>query len=77
MVRFILLVLVSVNLVACQTSKKVIVDKNGGTTAVVNPKLTKPETRKVWVDDKIEDDGQSMTEGHWRYFILRGPSWAR
>ena len=42
-----------------------------------NPKLTKPVVRRVWIPEKIEDDGHVMIEGHWRFEIQAGSSWSR
>ena len=59
----------------CQTAKPVADLSKGKSDS--NPKLTKPVVRKVWVPEKIEDDGHVMIEGHWRYEIQSGSSWSR
>ncbi len=70
-----LVILLCPILFGCQTSKPVV--DNAKPKSDSNPKLTKPVVRKVWVPEKIEDDGHVMIEGHWRYEIQSGSSWSR
>ena len=59
---------------ACQTKPKVT-DANSEPNQ--NPKLTKPVVRRLWIPQKIEDDGRVMIDGHWRYEIERDSTWSK
>ncbi len=39
-----------------------------------DPFLTKPEVRKVWVDDKVEDN--QLIKGHYIYVIEKNSQWS-
>ena len=41
----------------------------------IDPRLTRPEVRKVWVPDKIS--GDEYEAGHWKYVIQKNSSWAK
>lgn len=76
MKKYSVVILLCLILEACQSSPKVVTDRNGKENLEVSPKITKPIVRKIWIPEKIEDDGQTMIGGHWKYFIERGSSWA-
>lgn len=76
MIRFALLILCCGFIGSCQSSPKISTDKNGKENSEPAPKLTKPVVRKIWIPEKIEDDGLTMTGGHWKYLIDRGSTWA-
>lgn len=75
MIRSIYLLFICATLVSCQSSQKSS-NKNEKETLEQAPKLTKPIVRKIWIPEKIEDDGLTMTGGHWKYLIDKGASWA-
>lgn len=60
---------------ACQTKPKVTDVKPNQQNQ--NPKLTKPVVRRLWIQQKIEDDGRVMIDGHWRYEIERDSTWSQ
>ena len=76
MIRYIFLISICSLVISCQTAQKKSADKNVKENSDTAPKLTKPEVRKIWIPDKIEDDGLTMTGGHWKYLIDRGATWA-
>lgn len=39
------------------------------------PKLTRPDVRKVWVPDQIHDNVYEM--GHWQYVIDKQSVWSK
>ncbi len=76
MIRSALLISICLLIISCQTAQKNSNDKNVKENTEAAPKLTKPVVRKIWIPDKIEDDGLTMTGGHWKYLIDRGATWA-
>jgi hypothetical protein len=76
LIRFIYFISICAALVSCQTSPKNAPNKNEKETLEAAPKLTRPVVRKIWIPEKIEDDGLTMTGGHWKYLINKGASWA-
>ncbi len=76
MIRYVFLIVPLAAMISCQTPPKNSIDKNGKENTDVQPKLTKPVVRKIWISEKIEDDGLTMTGGHWKYLIDRGATWA-
>ena len=76
MIRYMLLISFCGFIISCQSSPKISTDKNGKENLEPAPKLTKPVVRKIWIPEKIEDDGLTMTGGHWKYLIDRGSTWA-
>lgn len=76
MIRNVYLVSICVVLVSCQTLPKNPPIKNEKETLEAAPKLTKPIVRKIWIPEKIEDDGLTMTGGHWKYLIDKGATWS-
>jgi hypothetical protein len=41
------------------------------------PLLTRPEVRRIWVDEKIDDNGRVYEEGHFKYIIDRNSVWSK
>lgn len=76
MIRYAFLIISCGFIISCQSSPKILTDKNGKENLEPAPKLTKPVVRKIWILEKIEDDGLTMTGGHWKYLIDRGSTWA-
>ena len=76
MFRIIYLIPFCLFLTSCQTSSKNFSKDKNKESSEVAPKLTKPVVRKIWIPEKIEDDGLTMTGGHWKYLIDKGSSWA-
>ena len=72
--RLVLVTLALCITTACQTKPKVTDAKS---VPNQNPKLTKPVVRRLWIPQKIEDDGRVMIEGHWRYEIERDSTWSK
>jgi hypothetical protein len=68
-----LLTVLLVGAVACSNSQK----RNSASNAPeeFNPKLTRPEVRKVWVPDRIS--GEEYESGHWKFLIQKNSSWAK
>ena len=75
MVRAISIALAVAFVAGCKSKPKVT-DVKPDTPATA-PKITKPNVRRSWIPQRIEDDGKIMEEGHWRYEILGGSSWSR
>ena len=75
MVRVISIALAVAFATGCQSKPKVTDVKPD--TQSTAPKITKPNVRRSWIPQRIEDDGKIMEEGHWRYEILGGSSWSR
>lgn len=75
MIRIVSILCIISLVTGCRSSPKVPTH-NEKENPDLAPKLTKPVVRKIWVPDKIEDDGLTMTGGHWKYFIDKGASWA-
>lgn len=64
----IFVILLVLTLASCTTPKKKE-DPN------LDPRLTRPEVRKVWVPDKIS--GDEYEGGHWKFVIQKNSSWAK
>lgn len=73
--RYLLALLALTVLTNCQTKPKVTDAKSNEPNK--NPKLTKPVVRRLWIPQRIEDDGRVMIDGHWRYEIERDPTWSK
>ena len=41
------------------------------------PKLTKPVTRRVWVDPEISENGTVYIDGHWKYLLMKDAQWTK
>ncbi len=59
---------------ACQTKPKA--DSKTEDESKV-PKLKKPVVRRIWVPEKIEENGLIWEEGHWRYEVEKNATFAR
>jgi hypothetical protein len=76
MFRIIFLIPFCLLLISCQTASTKFSKEKSKESLEAAPKLTKPVVRKIWIPEKIEDDGLTMTGGHWKYLIDKGSSWA-
>jgi hypothetical protein len=63
-------------LISCQSLPKVQSAKSSDARSNV-PKLTKPVVKRVWVPEKIEENGSVFEEGHWRYLLQHNSNWSR
>ncbi len=63
-------------LISCQTKPKAADGKAGDDDSKV-PKLKKPVVRRIWVSEKIEENGLIWEEGHWRYEVEKNATFAR
>ena len=52
-----------------------ILKKSEKTEELSQPKITRPEVRKVWVPDQIHDNVYEM--GHWQYVIDKQSVWSK
>ena len=73
---YLFIILFPMIIVSCQIVPKGPTDKDDKNILEANPKLTKPVVEKIWIPDKIEDDGMTLTGRHWKYLIHRGTTWA-
>ena len=64
-------------LLASCRSKPTLKDADQRSPEAGAPTLTKPNVRRTWIPKKIEEDGRTMDDGHWRYSIERGSSWSK
>ena len=62
-------------LVGCESKPKITDVKPDSSSST--PKLIKPTVRRIWIPQKIEEDGKVFEEGHWRYEVQGGSSWSR
>lgn len=76
MLRYMYLIFICAVMISCQTSQKNKSEKSDKNNLESAPKLTKPVVQKIWIPEKIDDDGLTMTGGHWKYLINRGSTWA-
>ena len=56
---------------SCASSQK----KKDNNSKQEEPKLIRPEVKKVWVPDRIS--GEEYEAGHWKYVIQKNSSWTK
>ena len=69
------LIIASLGVSACQTTPKSLNPKSEDESKI--PKLKKPVVRRIWVPEKIEENGLVWEEGHWRYEVEKNATFAR
>jgi len=58
---------------ACSSSQKKVLDDKPKGKDDDSPSLTSPQTRRMWIPDKIE--GEQFIKGHYIYYIEKGAQW--
>lgn len=71
--KWIALFIPVLGLASCSsTGKNTLDDKSKGKDDDP-PSLTSPQTRRMWIPDKIE--GEQYIKGHYIYYIEKGAQW--
>ena len=58
------------------SSKPTVTDAKGQTQTADDPKVIKPNVKRIWIPRRIEPDGKVMEDGHWRFEIIGGSTWS-